>query len=130
MTDFIDENFKNGYTNVNHGLNNFLSLIISESDLAPLSSTITTNERGKQNYTIYQLRGDITHAENYNSNQNDELYHFYMNTFCNKNNNLSLHTIQNALLQEQDIYLKNKSSLQTNDVVFILLDNHKYNFGD
>ncbi|KKO73824.1 hypothetical protein AAJ76_2170003784, partial [Vairimorpha ceranae] len=43
---------------------------------------------------------------------------------------LSLHTIQNDLLQEQDIYLKNKSSLQTNDVVFILLDNHKYNFGD
>ena len=130
MTDFIDENFKNGYTNVNHGLNNFLSLIISESDLAPLSSTTITKERGKQNYIIDQLRGDITHAENYNSNQNDELYHFYMNTFCNKNNNLSLHTIQNALLQEQDVYLKNKSSLQTNDVVFILLDNHKYNFGD
>ena len=130
MTDLIDENFNNWYTNVNHGLNNFLSLIISESDLAPLSSTITTNERGRQNYTVDQLRGDITQAENYNSNQNDELYHFYMNTFCNKNNNLSLHTIQNDLLQEQDIYLKNKSSLQTNDVVFILLDNHKYNFGD
>ncbi|KKO73625.1 hypothetical protein AAJ76_3710001444, partial [Vairimorpha ceranae] len=42
---------------------------------------------------------------------------------------LSLHTIQNDLLQEQDIYLKNKSSLQTNDVVFILLDNQKHNFG-
>ena len=97
--------------------------------MAPLSSTITTNERGRQNYTVDQLRGDITHAENYNSNQNDELYHFYMNTFCNKNNNLSLHTIQNDLLQEQDIYLKNKSSLQTNDVVFILLDNQKHNFG-
>ena len=75
-----------------------MSLIISESDLAPLSSTITTNERGRQNYTVDQLRGDITQAENYNSNQNDELYHFYMNTFCNKNNNLLLHTIQNDLL--------------------------------